>query len=591
MEILKTILSGIVGVGLTISSLLGFNQADVVQPVVETPSEETNFGAFSPTGGGTYRLKGSISSTDTSITLSSFKEPVSNTPYNMTLLGTTIGYGTLEPQVTGKSEFISFTGITQNSDGSAILTGVTRGLTRSPGASSCMASSTLALRHAAQSVFILSDSPCLFAEYAVKRNDETVQGYWNFPTPLTANNPATKAYVDSIVNGGAVSYDSIVVPGLAGETVATGTILFFDQYQDEWMKADADIASTSRNVILGIAQGSGTNGNPINDGILVRGLDLTNPSNGSDTGSFIYLSNTAGATSTSAGTLDVLLGMRRSATSLYFDPTLSDNRLNVASSTWYGTNSFISTTTVIRSKTVDESGVRIASKTELITTSQAWSKDSNARQLCITAIGSGAGGISGTGNPGGGGGGGGGISFGCFNAHLATSTVYITINSGGTAGNAGATTTVGTIISAPGGNAGSGGTGGTGGVYISTIHTPSGGFGLNGGTGGNGGTFSFTGGGAGGGGSAGGTSGTNGVNGVDGNPGDGGAGGVAPTNTSYLGNGGRGGDSNADNGTAGQSYGGGGGGGSGCSGGNCTPAGPFTAKSGASGVVVITTMY
>jgi len=454
-----------------------------------------------------------------------------------------------------------------------------------------VASSTLALRHAAQSVFILSDSPCLFAEYAVKRNDETISGYWNVPTPLTANNPTTKAYVDSIVNGGAVSYDSVVVAGTAGETIATGTIIFFDQYQDEWMKADADLASTSRNTLLGIAQGSGTNGNAINEGVLVRGLDLTNPSNGSDIGSFIYLSNTAGATSTSAGTLDVLLGMRRSATSLYFDPTLSNNRQSVASSTYTGVNTFLSTTTVIRSQIVDESGVRIASKTELITSSQVWSKDSNARQLCITAIGSGAGGISGTGAPGGGGGGGGGISSSCFNAHLATSTLYITIGSGGTAGNGGATTTVSTIISAPGGNAGSSGTGGTGGVYISTIHTPFGGFGLNGGAGGNGGTFSFTGGGAGGGGSAGGTAGTAGTNGVDGNPGDGGAGGVAPTNTSYLGNGGRGGDSNADNGTSGQSYGGGGGGGSGCSGGNCTPAGPFTAKSGGSGVVVITTMY
>jgi hypothetical protein len=47
----------------------------------------------------------------------------------MALLNTDIVYGTIAPK-TSSSEFISFTGITQNADGTATLTGVTRGLAK-----------------------------------------------------------------------------------------------------------------------------------------------------------------------------------------------------------------------------------------------------------------------------------------------------------------------------------------------------------------------------------------------------------------------------------------------------------------------------
>lgn len=142
-----------------------------------TPS----FGAFGPSGGGTYRLGQSIGTSDTSIKLSSFKEPTSNIPYTMSYLNSATGYGTLSPQ-SSISEFISFSGITQNSDGSAVLTGVTRGLSRTPAGSSCVASTTLATSHAGQSIFILSNSPCFYAEYAVKQNNETISGTWTFNT-------------------------------------------------------------------------------------------------------------------------------------------------------------------------------------------------------------------------------------------------------------------------------------------------------------------------------------------------------------------------------------------------------------------------
>ena len=89
---------------------------------------EVSLGAFQPAAGGTYRLQTSIGSTDTSIRLASFEEPISDLPITMTSLTSDIGYGTVDPQSSTRKEFVSFTGISQNSDGTATLTGVTRGL-------------------------------------------------------------------------------------------------------------------------------------------------------------------------------------------------------------------------------------------------------------------------------------------------------------------------------------------------------------------------------------------------------------------------------------------------------------------------------
>ncbi len=221
MHILKTIVS------IALTPLFFLANWAGVTPTQPTPQPQEQAGAFNVTGGTTYRLKSSISSSEATLNLSSFKEPVSNTLYTMTYLNTTIVYGTVEPQ-TDRSEFVSFTGITQNSDGSATLTGVTRGLSRSPGMSGCVASTTLAQRHPAQSQFILSDSPCLFAQIPFKLNNETITGAWNIngvmtfastsmPTldsylaPTTTLQFATKKYVDDTAFSGAGVVDGTTV--------------------------------------------------------------------------------------------------------------------------------------------------------------------------------------------------------------------------------------------------------------------------------------------------------------------------------------------------------------------------------------------
>jgi hypothetical protein len=169
---------------------------------------------FSPTGSGTIRLQSSIGVSDTTINLSSFVEPISGIPYTMSYLGSTVEYATLDPQQPTRSEFISFTGITQRTNGTAQLTGVVRGLSRTPGVTGCVASTTLAQSHSGQSIMILSNSPCFYSEYAVKRNDEVITGLWTVPDPISAQGIATMNYVVGKAFGGI---------GNASET-ATGTV-------------------------------------------------------------------------------------------------------------------------------------------------------------------------------------------------------------------------------------------------------------------------------------------------------------------------------------------------------------------------------
>ena len=195
---LNTIGKIIVSAGIFLGSLFGYKQ-----PV--------DLGAFNPTGGGTYRLQSSIGLSDTSLTLSSFKEPISNIPYTMNYLNSSIEYGTLEPSNATKKEFISFSTITQNSDGSATLGGVTRGLGFSY---PYTASSTLQQTHSGQSIFILSNPPQLTNQYANKANNDTITGAWVFtstaiPTYNSAPSFTTnlqiidKQYADALAIAGA----------------------------------------------------------------------------------------------------------------------------------------------------------------------------------------------------------------------------------------------------------------------------------------------------------------------------------------------------------------------------------------------------
>ena len=168
---------------------------------------------FYPFGATTYYLGSSIGSNDSTILLSSFLEPVTGTPYTMVLLNTDIAYGTISPKTTS-SEFISFTGITQNANGTATLTGVVRGLAKKYPFTT---SAAYKLPHSGQSQFIISDAPQVFNQYAVKGSDETISGQWTFTnTPIV---PGTVSDASTTVKG--VSKLS-VAPAVANNPIAVG---------------------------------------------------------------------------------------------------------------------------------------------------------------------------------------------------------------------------------------------------------------------------------------------------------------------------------------------------------------------------------
>lgn len=137
-------------------------------------------------------------------------------------------------------------------------------------------------------------------------------------TPTDRKDLVSKGYVDDLVNGGTVSINRVVVAGNAGETVASGDLVYFDDTDNEWKLCDANDSTTLNEVLLGIAQGAGTDGGAISNGILIRGLDETQT--GMTVGVKLYASDTAGVIAESAGTVERIIGFSKSATQLYFDP-------------------------------------------------------------------------------------------------------------------------------------------------------------------------------------------------------------------------------------------------------------------------------
>jgi hypothetical protein len=140
---------------------------------------QLRLGSLTPVQAQKFRLAGSgVTATANTIVLQSFKLPDASTTIAMADLGT-IAYGTLEPG-TSKEEQISFTGVTQNANGTATLTGVTRGLDFR--ASTCTAVSANQKTHAGGSYFILSNTACFYSQYPGKGNTESITGAWTFAT-------------------------------------------------------------------------------------------------------------------------------------------------------------------------------------------------------------------------------------------------------------------------------------------------------------------------------------------------------------------------------------------------------------------------
>ncbi len=281
---------------------------------------------FAPFGGTTYNLNSSISSTQTSITLSSFLEPVTGTPYTMILINSDIAYGTIAPKTT-QSEFISFTGITQNADGTALLTGVTRGLAKKYPFTS---DSAYKLPHSGQTQFIISDAPQVFNKYVSLEDAETITGLKTFPGGGNASAPvsgtvysaptndleySSKKYVDTVAGGIAID-NAIVVSGTAGANLTAGWVIYQKTSDGKWYKVLANDTTTFQQLELGIAQATVSSGGAVN--VLIRGIDANQSA--LVAGTAYYATDTGGLPSATPGTNTVFVGYgTTTATNLLVD--------------------------------------------------------------------------------------------------------------------------------------------------------------------------------------------------------------------------------------------------------------------------------
>lgn len=162
------------------------------------------FASSLPLGGQTYYLAGAgVNSTQNTIQLTYFLTP-DGTPITMSNFGT-IGYGVLDPQTTSKIEDVSFTGVTQNANGTATLTGVTRGVQFDYPYTT---SAPLEKSHAGGATFIISNTAEFYYNEFSMQNNSNV-----FTWPSASSSPATKGYVDAISFGGVLPQASLIAQG------------------------------------------------------------------------------------------------------------------------------------------------------------------------------------------------------------------------------------------------------------------------------------------------------------------------------------------------------------------------------------------
>lgn len=130
--------------------------------------------------------------------------------------------------------------------------------------------------------------------------------YGSSPTLSDPLMLATVEYVLSVVNGGAVTFDTQIMAGIAGEAISSGQWVYFKESDGRWYLTDANTQASVKNVRIGMAKGAGTTGNAISGGVFVGGLEKTGTY---VAGTTYYLSNTAGALATSAGEYEALVGI------------------------------------------------------------------------------------------------------------------------------------------------------------------------------------------------------------------------------------------------------------------------------------------
>lgn len=155
---------------------------------------------------------------------------------------------------------------------------------------------------------------------ATSLNASAPLGYDAAPSALSGNQLATVTYVLGVVSGGTVTFDQQIISNqTSGEALAINDVVYFKEADARWYKADADLTATFDQLQMGICKTTAV-GASVTIQVAISGP--VSGFTGLTAGSKYYLSNTAGAITTTPGTYSVFVGWALSTTVLLFDPIL-----------------------------------------------------------------------------------------------------------------------------------------------------------------------------------------------------------------------------------------------------------------------------
>lgn len=152
-----------------------------------------------------------------SIILNSFQD-IDGNNLAMTNFGTK-GYATIEPGSRDQEEQISFTGVTQNVNGTATLTGVSNVGFLYP----YTETANLAKSHAGNTKFIITNTSGFYDNFTNKNNDETIANgsLWVFPSTTANSRPQLLADVDATLNQELITFGQLARTSFAGTVDAS----------------------------------------------------------------------------------------------------------------------------------------------------------------------------------------------------------------------------------------------------------------------------------------------------------------------------------------------------------------------------------
>jgi hypothetical protein len=273
---------------------------------------------------------------------------------------------------------------------STSVTGVTRGISPSDGTS---AVSALQFAHRRGASVKITDFPIIQIIRNQNNGEATFENalrYAGSVVPSGADDLADVGYVLSVVNGGTVNFDALVVAGRAGETVATGTLVYFNGADQEWYKVDTDDTNTFQNVAVGLTRGNGATAGTIGGGgVLLKGLQTG--LSGLTAGGTYYASSSAGNFNTATSVLPI--GQAKSTTELMFDPVMIDVVREGYNNTFSGTNIFNGNTTFTGTTTFTGGKVGFVD-VQSFTSSSTWVKPAFGTLAFVEVIGAGGSGAA-----------------------------------------------------------------------------------------------------------------------------------------------------------------------------------------------------